>query len=229
MTRLLIALLISAFAVMPVGADPGSARSSDPDASDPIEALQQVVLALGLARYARENDDASAMIVAARIMGGIRIATNGGASVVEEGTATQRAFPKGMAVDDMLAEAESMARGNRAQQAEIAMIRAMAHKGVLRSDFGSGVVSHARIIQPGHQWQFEIVAVPQRTVMVAAIGDGDADINLSVFDEHGTLTARDSAADTLAVVRWTPTNEARYLVEVTNAGVVDSYTVVLSD
>lgn len=222
MLKMFILVLVTVWALPAAQADsfPGAIHARGNRAT----ALHNTLLAVSLARYARAHDDAGAMVVAARILKGVRIEARDA-----HGHAVPTAIPRGLRVTSLLAEARAMPRGRELLRREVDTFQVIEHKGVLSSDYGTGLVSYGRALEAGETWQFEVVTEAQRSVTIAAIGDGDADIDLAVFDERGTLTIRDDAADPVAVVRWTPQQEARYRIRVVNKGVVNSYTVVLTD
>gem|GEM_PF-5605319 len=171
------------------------------------------------------------MLLAARILNGIEVRKTDFGGVVTGGEPTNPASlgPDPLpSIDVYLSEAKRMAGGNAALRAEIAAFEAGRKKGVLESDLAKGPLSHARLLGADQSWAIDVVVEGGKSAIIAAIGDGDADVNIVVFDTSRRLIAQDSAPDYQAVVRWTPAVSGRYRVEIRNAGLVGTYLVVLS-
>ena len=178
MLKMSILVLVTVWALPAAQADsfPGAIHARGNRAT----ALHNTLLAVSLARYARAHDDAGAMVVAARILKGVRIEARDA-----HGHAVPTAIPRGLRVTSLLAEARAMPRGRELLRREVDTFQVIEHKGVLSSDYGTGLVSYGRALEAGETWQFEVVTEAQRSVTIAAIGDGDADIDPRRPEEPG--------------------------------------------
>lgn len=236
MKRYILTLLVIIMAVASLERTPAVAQSQQVAASrlasGPETAVDRILLAEGVARFARETGDASAMIVAARMIRGIEIRTTdfggvvSGSAVSGPPSATPARFPTFAAY---LSEARRLAGGNAAMRGEIGALEAEQEKGVLSSSLAAGALGHRIMMPPGGKWSFDVVVEARKPAIIVALGDGDTDVNIYVYDSRGAILAQDTAPGYQAVVRWTPVSAGRYRVVVQNDGPLNTYTVVLSN
>jgi len=190
--------------------------------AQPGSAEAKAELALRLAAQARRDGDARAMLVAARLMltSGTRPAS------LQEGELGVEA-----GVDPVAAgwarEAMIFAAGDPAMVAEAEAVLAMRPRGVLRSSLGAGPLRYVRRVPANRTISFNIRTEPQMAARVAAIGDGDARIGLSVSSASAAV-CRHTARTTHSLCVWQARAD-RHDVQLQNAGPLDSDVMLLSN
>lgn len=191
--------------------------SQDPPADPGAEAraVRQVLTAAELADWGRARGDAGALIMAARLLaetpprrveGGAPILTPGG----------------------LLDEAAVLAADNPGALAAITRLRD-ASRGVRVSAFGRGPVFTVKEIQARETYWFEVEARGGEILRVAAIGDGDTNIDLRLRDARGAVVCEDGFGDHYPVCTVTPAQGGRMRIEIVNHGDVWTRVQILSN
>lgn len=193
-------------------------------------AIHQAVTAARLAAWGRKTGDAQALILAARMLAEIPFREE----AAPERPSTARAAPAPadappFTVAGLLDEAEGLARGDGQTVAEIEAVRAAAARGVTDSPFGDGPIMARRDIQARQTYWFEVDARGGEVLRVAAIGDGDTDIDMVVRTGEGRVLCEDGAYDHFPVCTLTPDEDARLRVEIINRGAVWTRVRILSN
>jgi hypothetical protein len=208
-----VLLMMTALAAAPAG---GQARTDPaPEADGGARAIARTVMAAGIADWARERRDPQALVVAARMLDEIPIRQEGD-------------DPPFLTVPALLAEAEAMAGSEPEIRAQILRLRTQA-KGVRASSFGAGPVVLVRRVQPRQTFGFEITARQGEVLRVAAIGDGDTNIDLVLRDRAGTVVCSDSSQDHYPVCTIIRPRGGPLRVEVVNRGTVWSRVQILTN
>ena len=101
--------------------------------------------------------------------------------------------------------------------------------GVQSSPFGDGPVSTVKRLGSRESWSFEIDARGAEILRVAAIGDGDTNVDLTVRDASGKLLCADGFGDHYPVCTLSPAAPARLRVHVVNRGALWTRVQVLSN
>jgi len=101
--------------------------------------------------------------------------------------------------------------------------------GVRSSPFGQGPVSTVRRLASRENWTFEIDARGAEILRIAAIGDGDTDVDLTVRDASGRLLCADGFGDHYPVCTLSPGAPARLRVHVVNRGALWTRVQVLTN
>ena len=101
--------------------------------------------------------------------------------------------------------------------------------GVRSSPFGAGPVSTVRRLASLESWSFEIDARGAEILRVAAIGDGDTDVDLTVRDAAGRVLCADGLGDHYPVCTLAPEAPARLRVHVVNRGALWTRVQVLTN
>jgi hypothetical protein len=208
-----------------LGSVPGQAQVDQPRtaAADEAAGVDQVVLAARIADWGRRNDDAPALIVAARIlaqtpMRDTRALVGDGA---EGGTpSTRDVEPALLSVPGLLDEAEDLSRGDARTLEDIAAARAAAMRGVVDSPFGRGPIVTTKEVQARQTYWFQVNARVGELLRVAVIGDGDTDIDLSIRDAQGRAICQDGQSDHFPVCTVRPAGEGPLRIDIVNRGSV---------
>ena len=215
----------------PAQADNPQARAVEPT-SPGVEAaaIHQAVTAARLAAWGRKAADAQALILAARMLA--EIPFRSGDFADEPGGAIAPDAPGDTApftVAGLLDEAETLARGDGQTLAEIEAVRAAAARGVANSPFGQGPILARRDVQARQTYWFEADAKGGEILRVAAIGDGDTDIDMVVRGADGRVLCEDGQYDHYPVCTLTPGEDQRLRVEIINRGAVWTRVRILSN
>jgi len=105
----------------------------------------------------------------------------------------------------------------------------MQRDGVEGSQFGAGPLSTVRRLRARERWEFEVEARGGEMLRVAAIGDGDTNIDLSVLDASGAVLCRDGREDHYPVCNVSPRRSGTMRVVIVNLGTVWTRVQVLSN
>ena len=189
--------------------------------------IEDAVLGLKLADYARRTGDARTMLTAARIVAasGLREGEmRGGRLVARNGLPDRSPIAAGLAE-----EAKLMAPGDAALIVDADALAAARPKGIIGGSWGSGPLQFRRLLPAGEQIGWTVRTRGAEPALVSAIGDGDADLHLSVADGRGRRVCDDRSNAYYPLCRWSPPRPAAYRVALGNAGKVPTQVVVLSN
>lgn len=189
--------------------------------------IEDAVLGLKLADYARRTGDGRTMLTAARIIAasGLREGElRDGRLVGREGLPDRSTIALGL-----VEEAKLMAPGDAALAADAAALAAARPKGIVGGSWGSGPLQFKRLLPAGERIGWTVRTRRTEPVLVSAIGDGDADLHLSVTDARGRSVCDDRGSAYYPLCRWSPPRAAAYRVALGNAGKVPTQVVVLSN
>lgn len=219
--------ILALTAATPCGAGNPPARAAhavSPGAE--ASAIHQAITAARLAAWGRKSGDAQALILAARMLAEIPFREAETATTTDtSGDGAQSPFT----VAGLLHEAEGMARGDGQTLAEIEAVRAAAARGVANSPFGLGPILARRDIQARQTYWFEADVKGGEILRVAAIGDGDTDVDMVVRGADGTVLCEDGQYDHYPVCTLTPRDDIRLRVEIINRGAVWTRVRILSN
>jgi len=189
--------------------------------------VEDAMLGLRLAEHARRTGDAKAMLMAARIVAasGVREAELKDGRLVAPDSLPDRS-PLVLA---MAGEARAMAPGDPAVAAEADAILRARPKGIVGGSWGSGPLQFRQLLPAGGQVGWTVRTRGAEPALVSAIGDGDADLHLSVTDERGRTVCNERGNAYYPLCRWSPSQAADFTVTLGNAGKVPTHVVVLSN
>lgn len=189
--------------------------------------VDDAALGFKLAAYARRTGDARTMLTAARIVAasGLREGEIRNGQLVERQGLPDRS-PVVLALAE---EAKLMAPADAAIAADAAAIAAARPKGIIGGSWGSGPLQFRRLLPAGERIGWTVRARGSETVLVSAIGDGDADLHLSVADGRGRIVCVERSSAYYPLCRWSPPRAAAYRIALGNAGKVPTQVVVLSN
>lgn len=197
----------------PVASQERAPPASAPD--DDARAITRMVTAAEVADWAREQRDAPAMVVAARILADIPLRTSRG----------DEPF---LTTESLLAEAEVLAANDPALLAQIARLRSPL-KGVRASPFGRGPIVVVRRLRARETFGFPVEARGNEVLRVAAIGDGDTNIDLVLRDRNGVVLCADGSRDHYPVCTLNRISAGSVRIEVVNRGTVWSRVQILTN
>jgi hypothetical protein len=178
-------------------------------------AIAQMVTAAEVAAWARSQGDVQALLVAARMLDEIR-------------TRPQNGDEPFLTADALLREAESMAPDDPAVRADSPWLGAQ-QKGVRASAFGPGPIVIVRRVRARETFGFEVDARPNEVLRVAAIGDGDTNIDLVLRERDGGVLCSDSSMDHYPVCTLVRPRGGPVRIEVINRGSVWSRVQILTN
>jgi hypothetical protein len=102
-------------------------------------------------------------------------------------------------------------------------------KGLVGGSWGSGPLQFRRLLPAGNRIGWTVRTRGAEPAFVSAIGDGDADLHLSVADGRGRTICDERRNAYYPLCRWSPPRAADYRVMLGNAGRVPTRVVVLSN
>lgn len=181
------------------------------------EGVAQAATAAELAAWGRARSDPGALIMAARLL----------AEVPMRPGADQDGAPF-LTVDILLDEAEALSGGHPSWLAAIAHVRDST-RGVRSSPFGQGPIYTVKDIRARETWGFEVEARGGEVLRVAAIGDGDTNIDLRVRDASGALVCEDGFGDHYPVCTVRTRQDGRMRIDIVNRGEVWTKVQILSN
>lgn len=209
-------------AVMALGLSAAPAGSqvrpapAPPNAEDDARAITQIVTAAEVADWARERRDGRAMLVAARMLDEVQSRREGEDAPFLTTTA-------------LLDEAEDFAVGDRALLDEISRLRGPGPKGVRASPFGAGPIVLVRRLRARETYSFTVEPRRNEVLRVAAIGDGDTNIDLILRDQAGAAICSDSSRDHFPVCTVARPQAGPIRIEIANRGEVWSRVQILTN
>lgn len=186
-----------------------------PDPEDDARAIAEIVTAAEVAAWARSRRDARAMIVAARMLAEVQIRRD----AEDEPFLTQTA---------LLEEATRFAGGDRGLLDEISRVRSP-DKGVRNSPFGAGPIVIVRRIRARETYGFTVDVRRNEVLRVAAIGDGDTNIDLTLRDATGAVICADGSRDHYPVCTVARPQGGSVRIEIVNLGEVWSRVQILTN
>lgn len=208
-TAIAAGALIAALATGAVAQDSGPV---------PPEALgvSQAVTAAELAAWGRARRDPGALVLAARMLAEVPVRQG-------EGDAPF------LTPEALLDEAAALTEGQPAWQDAIGRVRSAGVRGVQSSPFGQGPIFTVKEIRARETYWFEVDARGGEVLRVAAIGDGDTDIDLSIRDARGALVCQDGFGDHYPVCTVSARRSGRMRVDIVNRGDVWTKVQILSN
>lgn len=187
---------------------------SDPEAE--ARAITQTVTAAEVADWARQRRDGRAMLVAARMLHEVQSRREG----------EDAPF---LTVPALLEEATDFAGADGVLLEEISRVLAPAPKGVRASPFGAGPIVLVRRVRARETYSFTIEPRRNEVLRVAAIGDGDTNIDLVLRDQSGAVVCSDSSGDHFPVCTVARPRVGPIRVEIVNRGDVWSRVQILTN
>jgi hypothetical protein len=182
--------------------------------------VTQILTAAELAAWGRDRGDAGALIMAARLLAEVPLRHAGGDGDDE------RPF---LTAASLLDEAAAMAGDNAGVVDAIDRLRDPLTRGVRSSTFGTGPVQTVKSLQARERWAFDVEARGGEILRVAAIGDGDTNIDLFVSDASGAVVCQDGFGDHYPVCTVSPRAGGQMRIDVVNRGSVWTKVQVLSN
>ena len=178
--------------------------------------VTQVLTAAELAAWGRDRNDAGALIMAARLLAEVPVRQTDGETPF-------------LTAASLLDEAAAMAGDNPGVVDAIDRLRDPLTRGVRSSAFGAGPVLTVKSLQARERWAFDVEARGGEILRVAAIGDGDTNIDLTVRDARGAVICRDGFGDHYPVCTVSPRAGGQMQVDIVNRGDVWTKVQILSN
>ena len=186
-------------------------------ASPEADAITQIITAAHLADWGRRRGEPGPLIMAARMLGEAPLRPSEDAA----GTAF-------LTSDALLNEALTMANGNQGVIDAVGRVRGVT-RGVRSSPFGRGPIFMVREIKARETYGFELEARGGEVLRVAAIGDGDTNIDLQVRDAEGALICQDGRGDHYPVCTVVRSRPGKMRIDIVNRGSVWTKVQILSN
>lgn len=212
--------LTAGVASLAFAADAPKGPNTDPESKAAITpaatAVRESALADELAAYGYEHNDPVALIQAAKIrnsLGGSRPLD--AKPTTEGGTATSDSKTTGRKMDSqsLLARAEALAGDNAAIKGLIADARGTKSRGA-----EGGPKEAVSVVPAGGSISYVVNFRGAEPAMVAAVGDGDTDLDLFIQDEFGNVVCTDRDYTDRLFCQWHPRWTGPFRITVKNYG-----------
>jgi hypothetical protein len=210
------ALALATVIAAALGASAYARDDLEPVITPEARGVAQAVTAAELAAWGREHGDAGALIMAARLLAEIPVRQGAGDAPT-------------LTAARLLNEAAALSADNPPLLDAIDRLREPLTRGVRSSPFGAGPVFTVKQLRARETWVFEVDARGGEVLRVAAIGDGDTNIDMSVRDTRGAVICRDGFGDHYPVCTVSPRPGGKMLVDIVNRGDVWTSIQVLSN
>lgn len=199
----------------PEGPAPDAAARVTPEA----DGVRQMVTAAEVAAWGRRNSDPGALIMAARLLAEVP---------VRPGADSDSGLTLSLTPGALLDEAAALAAGRPGVLDAIERLRG-GTRGVQSSPFGRGPIYLVRQIRARETYGFDLEARGGEVLRVAAIGDGDTNIDMSVRDADGALLCQDGFGDHYPVCTVARARSGKMRVDIVNRGAVWTKVQILSN
>jgi len=181
----------------------------------PVPATESsFAMAAQLSKYGYANNDALSLIQAARLAKQLGIQAADLEKTAEGGADDQGAKAGKVSLDpaQLLADAKAMAKDDGMLLALIDDVN-----NNVRGAVGGGQYNRTNVRAHGTD-QYRIRFRAGQTAIVTAIGDGDTDLDLYVYDENGNLIDSDTDYTDNCVCTFTPRWTGTFTIRVVNRG-----------
>lgn len=214
--RVFRGMALAAVAALGLGAAAFADEDHAPVITPEARGVAQAVTAAELAAWGRERGDAGALIMAARLLAEVPVRLGEGPEPILTPTR-------------LLDEAAALSAGNQPLMDAIERLREPLTRGVRSSPFGAGPLFTVKQLRARENWVFDVDARGGEVLRVAAIGDGDTDIDLTIQDPRGAVVCRDGFGDHYPVCTVSPRAGGKMRVAIANRGDVWTSIQVLSN
>lgn len=185
-----------------------------PAGSSPTEVTE---LAARVAGWARENKNAAGLLAAAQMLDDAGSTAEKREKTSEGGTESTKEARQALSSKSLRAEADALAANNKKLKDAIAVVSAAAPKS--RGAMGGPKRTCDKVLA-GSTDMFRIRFEGVERAEIALLGDGDTDLDLSVYDENDNLIAKDDGTSDRAYVRFLPAWTGIFNVKIKNLGSV---------
>lgn len=177
--------------------------------------VEKAALGYRLAEYARANEDAQAMLVAARILKGIalRDSDNKGEIVAAGSAGTAGDDGTMLTADTLLDEAATLAADDDDLLEMIEDTRAAETRGAV-----GGPIGLRRWVPSATAWNVDFTGRGGEPLLVAAQRDSATPVDLKIFDENGNLVCQDMSHNVVLRCRVDPAWTGPFRVQLINHG-----------
>jgi hypothetical protein len=185
---------------------------------NPSPAIEQFTLAQLLANYGYDNNDPISLLLAAKVMKGWSYATLAADEVTVENAEVKAPDGTVLDVEKLLEDAAAMAGEKEHILAMITEVKSTGARGAKDGpQVGVGYLEGLGSIY------YEIKFVGDEFAEVAVEGDGEADIDLYVFDKDENLIAADESGSASCYVSWYPSKTEKHYILLINRGENTTY------
>jgi hypothetical protein len=183
------------------------------ETENPSPAIEQFTLAQLLANYGYDNNDPVSLVMAARVMKGWSYTTLEADDVTIANAEVKAPDGTILDVDKLLEDAAVMAGEKEHVLAMITEVKNTGARGAKDGpQVGVGVLEGLGSIY------YEVKFVGDEFAEVAVEGDGEADIDLYVFDKDENLIGADESGSASCYVSWYPPKTEKHYILLINRG-----------
>ena len=202
------------------GGDKANVAEGAKAASAQASAIERLALADELASYGDSENDAMALIVAAKIKQGVGSKDASFEKSSSGGKGAGKDDDNADSAAAMLARAKDMADGRKDLLAMITDVEESSSRGDI-----TGPNRHRDMVRAGATDVYDIVFEGGEPAEVLVSGDGDTDLDLFIYDEHGNRICSDADETDTMMCSWQPRWTGKFQLRIQNLGnVANIYT-----
>ena len=184
--------------------------------SESAAAVSNNALASRLAVYARQAKSPMALAAAAQIFATSALEDVKKAKTDENGAAVP-AVPGEKAPDAQALFAEALAMAKEQQNLALAdLIDKQAKASGQTKGRAGGAARHIDTVLAGKTDMYRVTFRGGESARVAAVADGNQDIDIHIYDENGNFITKDDAFDSTPICAWTPKWTGEFTIKVKN-------------
>jgi hypothetical protein len=175
--------------------------------------VDNYALAHELAEYGKQHKDPYSLLAAARIIKATAVKEEKRTKTTEGTPAGTENSGKVASADDLLAAAKGMAEGK-----DMALVAMIDKEMQVSADRGAvnGPNLHRDRVGGNRNDIYKVSFKGSELARVAVIGDGDADLDLFVYDQGGHLIGKDTDRTSRCLVEWVPRWTGPFQIKVRN-------------
>lgn len=210
-----LTLLIVGAVALNAGGQSDEINKGDKGGAGAEENIGYLVVSSELARIAEDSRDAILMLAAARLEG-MAVTEEETRNKTSEGEDENAEVEPKPEKADLYALAEEFAGTNEQMHAIIEESRSVSAAASRGRAGGPGETTNSVLAYHTDSYQIEFGG--GRLAEVGLSGDGDTDLDLRVYDEHGNLVCQDLSWDDQEYCSWNPRWTGAFTVEIENLG-----------
>jgi hypothetical protein len=223
---LVLGVCVQGLAAQAPAGNKGTNTAEDKGKDTASPAASRLSEAMTLIAYARENQSPLAMVTAVQMLRGVR-ATDSAERIPAKTTEPGKGQEgkKGKTAEAtidptaLLNEAKAWAKGN-AQVLAVIDAELAKPAGATSGTLGAsgGANRHVDQVKAYDTDLYRVRFNGGEIAKVAALGDGDTDLDLYVYDENGNLIVKDDDRTDQCYVQWTPKWTGVFVIKIKNLG-----------
>ncbi|MEO9459797.1 MAG: hypothetical protein ABJE63_01575 [Lentilitoribacter sp.] len=216
-TQFMCSLVMSAFLCSTAYAGETNVLTEKSDGSDQsMTAIEQASLASQLADYGRDARSAIAFLLAGEIVssiGAVEAEFTKAGEASDSKKTEDKATGFDFSAEELFAQARNLAGSNEQLLAAIEVAASKESKGLVGSP-----ATHEDSVRAGRTDVYTLEYEGGRPAEILVIGDGDTDLDLTVYDEDDNFICDDDDSTDTMYCEWRPRWTGEFRIEIKNLG-----------